>query len=268
MAKVFLYFMVLATLSANCSAANNCTNKPQSRQKRLIMFTSDRRFAFPPATVMLVTPTLSLPFGRNLPTGYGSSLTISVPFKVSFDDLGLTSPENPFGIFPDFLFARKKRDADLPGINWAGGDREMMYQVVEDSLHNLGLDGQACLLRAICEMFQTPLVNHGFVGEMLELFFSVSRAPHAEKRLGDYLKAERAGRSTGDCSAYHLTCPQSLFTAPQPLKHTEENMDHYSGTESEEGERTWNHKDMKKEDQTTTKKTTKKQRKRCVRQRS
>ncbi|MPD06626.1 hypothetical protein E2C01_102451 [Portunus trituberculatus] len=45
------------------------------------MFTSDRRFAFPPATVMLVTPTLSLPFGRNLPTGYGSSLTISVPFK-------------------------------------------------------------------------------------------------------------------------------------------------------------------------------------------
>ncbi|KAK8384169.1 hypothetical protein O3P69_009122 [Scylla paramamosain] len=234
--------------------------------------TSDRKFALPLGTVMLLTPTFSLPFGRNLPSGYGSSLTISVPFKVSFDELGLTSSENPFSIFPDFLFTRKKRDADLPGINWAGGDREMLYQVVEDSLYNLGLNGQACLLRAICEMFQVPLINHGFVGEVLELFFSVSRAPHADKRLGEYLEAERAGRSTGDCSTYHLACSHSLFTPPKPMKHTEDYMDHYAKPEeSNEGKRTWSHKNQKKEDYKANsgkKTTTKKQRRRCVRQHS
>lgn len=49
--------------------------------------------------------------------------------------------------------------------------REMMYQVVEDSLDNIGMEGKACLLRAICEMFQVPLVNHGFFGEIIEMFF-------------------------------------------------------------------------------------------------
>lgn len=50
-------------------------------------------------------------------------------------------------------------------------NREMMYQVVEDTLFNMGMNGKGCLLRAICEMFQYPLQNHGFFGEVLELFF-------------------------------------------------------------------------------------------------
>lgn len=50
-------------------------------------------------------------------------------------------------------------------------NREMMYQVVEDTLFNMGMNGKGCLLRAICEMFQFPLKNHGFFGEVLELFF-------------------------------------------------------------------------------------------------
>ncbi|KAG0726866.1 hypothetical protein GWK47_035746 [Chionoecetes opilio] len=218
MAYLPFYAALMALASTTGTATTNCTaGDPHPRHKRMIFMSSDRRFTLPPSTVLVLTPTLNLPFGRNLPLGYSSSMTISVPIKISFDDLGLTSEENPFGIFPDFFY-RRKREADLPGISWAGGDREMMYQVIEDSLHNLGMDGQACLLRAICEMFQTPLVNHGFVGEVLELFLSASRAPHADKRLGDYLAAERVGRSTGDCSGYHLMCDQSLFTSPQELK--------------------------------------------------
>lgn len=46
-----------------------------------------------------------------------------------------------------------------------------MYKVVEESLQSVGLDGKACLLRAICEMFEIPLPNHGFIGELLDLFF-------------------------------------------------------------------------------------------------
>ncbi|XP_050706834.1 uncharacterized protein LOC126992216 [Eriocheir sinensis] len=220
MARVSICLALLALLSTFSSATNNCT-AGESRRKRMIYMDSNRRLTLPPNTLLILTPTLSLPFGRNLPLGYGSSMTISVPFKIDFEQLGLTSEENPFGIFPDFFF-RRKRDADLPGINWAGGDREMMFQIIEDSLHNLGMEGQGCLLRAICEMFQAPLVNHGFVGEFLELFLSVSRSPYADKRLGEYLAAERIGRSSGDCSEYHQMCPHSLFTTSYNTKVSED----------------------------------------------
>ncbi|XP_071535368.1 uncharacterized protein [Panulirus ornatus] len=211
-----LALLSLLTNLADVAAINCTSGQAHSRKKRLIFLTSERRLTLPPATVLVLTPTLSLPFGRNLPVGYGASMTISIPFKIDFEQLGLTSVENPFGIFPTFGLFRKKREtfAPFPGVNWAGGDREMMYQVMEDSLYNVGLNGKACLLRAICEMFQIPLTNHGFFGEVLELFFSASRAPYAEKRLRDYIIAERTGRSTGDCTEYYFDCPHSLFTNP------------------------------------------------------
>ncbi|XP_045594808.1 uncharacterized protein [Procambarus clarkii] len=219
----------LASLTLVTSEANNTEHL--SRQKRLIFLTSERRLTLPPTTALILTPTLSLPLGRNLPLGYSASMTISVPFKIAFDDLGLTSEENPFGFFPSFGLFRKKREAftTLPGINWAGGDREMMYMVVEDTLDNMGMNGKACLLRAICEIFQVPLINHGFFGEVLELFFSAGRSPHSEKRLKEYTLAEKAGKTTGDCSGYHHECPHSLFTNPGELKwlEAEHYKDHY-----------------------------------------
>ncbi|KAK7065694.1 hypothetical protein SK128_020432 [Halocaridina rubra] len=107
----------------------------------------------------------------------------------------------------------------------------------------MGMDGKACLLRAICEIFQVPFTNHGFFGEVLELFLSASRAPHAEKRLKDYTRAERIGRSTGECFEYHKACPHSLFTNPGQLQWVEDeemmdeaHMDHtnYNPTNSED----------------------------------
>ncbi|XP_063605400.1 uncharacterized protein LOC134780557 [Penaeus indicus] len=187
-----------------------------SRPKRLVYFTSERRLRLPPETLLVFTPTLSLPAGRNLPIGYAASMTISIPFEIRFDDLGLTSEENPFGLWPKLGPFRKKRDSSAPlsGINWAGGDREMIYQVIEDTLSNMGMNGTACLLRTICEMFQFPLEKHGFFGEFLELLFSASRSPHAEKRLPEYTRAERVGRASGDCFEYQTHCPRSLFTNP------------------------------------------------------
>lgn len=228
-----------------------------SRVKRVIYLTSERRLTLPPETVLVLTPTLSLPFARNLPVGYGASMTISIPFKIGFDDLGLTSDENPWGIWPSFGLFRKKRDTfTYPGVNYAGGDREMMYQVVEDTLFNMGMNGKGCLLRAICEMFQYPLQNHGFFGEVLELFFSASRSPHAEKRLNEYTRAERTGRSTGDCFEYQELCPHSFFTNPGQTKwlEAEKYMDQYS----EGGNTRADDKVTKKATEESPKKTTKK----------
>ncbi|XP_064082259.1 uncharacterized protein LOC135198528 isoform X2 [Macrobrachium nipponense] len=87
-----------------------------------------------------------------------------------------------------------------------------MFQAIEDMIETIGLLGRPCVQRAICEIFQGPLRDHGFFGEVLKLFFSVSRAAYAEVRLADYLAAEKAGKETGDCSFYHQLCLHSLFS--------------------------------------------------------
>ncbi|XP_068207632.1 uncharacterized protein [Palaemon carinicauda] len=194
-----------------------------SRQKRFLYYTRERRLTFPPGSDFFFIPTLSIPFRGNNPPGYAlDALQVTVRIQLDLDDLGITSEENPFGfwkIFEDELeeeiparrkhVLTKRSDSRFPG-----GDREMLYAIVEDAIHNAGLQGKPCLLRAICEMFQYPLDNHGFFGEVLELFLSASLAPNADKRLPEYVAAERAGKTTGKCFAYHDECPYSLFTNP------------------------------------------------------
>merc|ERR1719342_219376 len=193
----------------------NMTISDSSRSKRFVYYTSENRLTLPPGALLVLTPTLQLPVYRNLPVGYGSHMTVSIPFSINFDDLGLTSEENPWALWPDFGIFRKKREAwtgPIPGVNWAGGDRELMFQVLEDALGNVGLPGKPCLLRAICEMFETPLMNHGFVGDVMELFFSVSKASQADKRLAEYLEAETLGKHHKSCSKYYSGCEHSLFS--------------------------------------------------------
>lgn len=61
----------------------------------------------------------------------GNMISLIFLTAVVFDDLGLTSEENPWGLWPDFGSVRKKRDnfTPLPGVNWAGGDRLIKHSV-------------------------------------------------------------------------------------------------------------------------------------------
>ncbi|XP_063609436.1 uncharacterized protein LOC134783497 [Penaeus indicus] len=197
---------VLVMTMASLAEALTINETDPSRQSGFLYLTPERRLVMPPGSIMVVTPTLSLPMGRNLPIGYGASMTISIPFRINFDDLGLTSEENRWGIIEGL-------DDPSPG-DLAGGEREVMYKVVEESLQSVGLDGKACLLRAMCEMFELPLPNHGFIGELLDLFFSASRAPKGKNRLEDYTKAEMRGKTGQDCTPYHEACPYSFFEDP------------------------------------------------------
>ncbi|XP_001949587.4 uncharacterized protein LOC100160747 [Acyrthosiphon pisum] len=76
---------------------------PHSRQKRLLWITTDGRLALPPGTRLTITPSLSLPFVRYPPDGFLSNMSISLPFTIDFDGLGLTDNQNPFGAFPPIL---------------------------------------------------------------------------------------------------------------------------------------------------------------------
>ena len=51
--------------------------------------------------------------------------------------------------------------------------RRMFYQMLEDYLSNLGMDGTNCLLRAICEAHELPFYSQGFAGEVLRLLLTL-----------------------------------------------------------------------------------------------
>ncbi|KYN07142.1 hypothetical protein ALC62_01897 [Cyphomyrmex costatus] len=77
-------------------------------------------------------------------------------------------------------------------------------------LSTLGMNGKACLLRAICEVQGHHLNNFGLIGEMLKLFFTANRSPFANL-LNEYVEAENRGKFHGDCWPYFKDCPKSLF---------------------------------------------------------
>lgn len=53
-----------------------------------------------------------------------------------------------------------------------GGERALLYAVLEDFLTNFGLDGHGCLLRTICEVHSKNVHRFGLIGEFMKLFFT------------------------------------------------------------------------------------------------
>ncbi|XP_025412481.1 uncharacterized protein LOC112684954 [Sipha flava] len=210
---------------------------PHSRQKRLLWITTDGRLALPPGTRLTITPSLSLPFVRYPPDGFLSNMSISLPFTIDFDALGLTDNQNPFGAFPPILARSMGRQAGVMLSDYVaslmdgrrstrsvptlpkpihsyfqGGERALLYTVVEDLLTNFGMDGRACLLRAICEVHGHKSIHKfGFIGEFLQLFLTASRSTYADL-MEDYVTAETVGKRSKECYPYFKECPKSLFT--------------------------------------------------------
>ncbi|XP_011861871.1 PREDICTED: uncharacterized protein LOC105558669 [Vollenhovia emeryi] len=230
---------------------------PHHRQKRVFWFTNDGRIALPPGTIMTITPTLALPFVRHPPYGFLSNMTISLPFTIDFDKLGLTDNENPYGALPqsfdrklksrqagmmmaDFIAAfikrrLHKRDmTEMPRNAFQGGERALLYITAEEMLTTLGMNGKACLLRAICEVQGHHLNNFGLIGEMLKLFFTASRSPFANL-LKEYVEAENRGKFHGECWPYFKDCPKSLFL-PSSNKYQKDSLH----DEEEEEDEQWN----------------------------
>ncbi|EDW72778.1 uncharacterized protein Dwil_GK17001 [Drosophila willistoni] len=96
-----------------------------------------------------------------------------------------------------------------------GGERVLLYGVVEDFLATFGMDGKACLLRTICEMHSRSLEKFGVFGEMTKLFLTVTKSPFSEL-LPEYVQAQHVGegkQAPGECFPYYKACPKSIFKA-------------------------------------------------------
>lgn len=193
---------------------------PHHREKRFLFMTNEKRIVMPPGSQLVLTPTLAMPFIRHPPEGLDANMTISTPFTISFDAMGVTDNQNPFGLLPflnpilgSTIFGKRKRsvpDPDIEPHTIKGGERAFLYEYVEDYLFTFGMDGKACLLRAICETHESPLIGYGFVGEMLEMFLTPTKSPYW-KKMTEYIAAEQTGRKEGDCWKFAKDCSRSLF---------------------------------------------------------
>lgn len=76
----------------------------------------------------------------------------------------------------DFMTISKQKQPTLPESHkhaFHGGERAILYGIVEDMLTTFGMDGKACLLRAICEVHSMRSLNRlGLFGEIAKLFFT------------------------------------------------------------------------------------------------
>ncbi|XP_025833869.1 uncharacterized protein LOC108739156, partial [Agrilus planipennis] len=169
---------------------------------------------------------------------------------VDFDKLGLTDNENPYGVISPLLarsmgsgimdilgsyistFMKRRRSKRAPpepppnaSKAFHGGERALLYIMVEDFLENFGMNGKACLLRAICEVHANPMHNYGLLGETLKLFFTASKSPYS-KVLQEYVDAENAGSGKSgpaECWPYMKDCPKSLFKPRHNYYNNDEN---------------------------------------------
>jgi hypothetical protein len=78
----------LTALIATALVPTGASDKPHSRQKRILWVTNDGRLALPPGTALVITPSLSMPFVRYPPDGFLSNMSISLPFTSTWPLLG------------------------------------------------------------------------------------------------------------------------------------------------------------------------------------
>ncbi|XP_076040770.1 uncharacterized protein LOC143025198 [Oratosquilla oratoria] len=157
--------------------AHSGLDEIHSRQKR--------SFAFPTGSTFTITPVLCIPI-------------------VSVGDLsGYLDIELPFTI-------KLPNSTQVASFGRMDDDRMGLYSVLISTLSRFGLDGKSCLLRAVCEVAESPLREDGLLGEILNIILTASYGSTSNE-LYDYVSAEYYGRSYGDCWSAYPQCPVSLF---------------------------------------------------------
>ena len=88
-----------------------------------------------------------------------------------------------------------------------------LKQIEEVLSAAIQLDGHKCLLRVICEAAHTPSHSDGLIGDAINALLLPRHVLDIIPEYGqsEYVRAQRIGQKTGDCSAFHHECPKSIF---------------------------------------------------------
>ncbi|KAM7284662.1 hypothetical protein ISCGN_001756 [Ixodes scapularis] len=99
---------------------------------------------------------------------------------------------------------RKTRDTNQ--------DRKLLFWALEHGLGKLGLDGRACVLRAVCEAADHPFREAGLFGEVLHVLLQIPESGYNGTTLKAYYEAGKVGRYEGKCHQRYASCPLSIFS--------------------------------------------------------
>ncbi|GAB0091546.1 uncharacterized protein DMENIID0001_064010 [Sergentomyia squamirostris] len=80
--------------------------------------------------------------------------------------------------------------------------RKLLYSFLKLTLDRRGIDGEQCLLRAICEVAQTSFTHNGLFGELIDLIFT----PQVDESGPEYNEARTIGLRGGNCQATFGKC--------------------------------------------------------------
>merc|ERR1719384_946808 len=86
-----------------------------------------------------------------------------------------------------------------------------------------GIPGKPCVLRAICELTETPIHHWSVFGEMITNLLRPKNGSHVT--LEEYKKAEKIGEEQGDCWSFYPECPLSIFNVIPDVYTTDDHVE-------------------------------------------
>ncbi|XP_050335291.1 uncharacterized protein LOC126762525 [Bactrocera neohumeralis] len=188
-------------------------------------------------------PVFTRQFGRSTGHVLGDYVARYLNYKSKRDLAAQSKPldkETP--VFKIKMDSENVEKLELPRLPehfkhaFHGGERVILYGVVEDLLGTFGINGKACLLRTICEVHSRKLHHLGVLGEITKLFLTATNSPFAEL-IPEYVRAQEVGegrKAPGECFPYYKECPKSIFRETQKDKYSESQTDDYDELQENE----------------------------------
>lgn len=96
------------------------------------------------------------------------------------------------------LFRNSRSIANVPDES-----RRLVYNALETTWERRGRNGYECILRAICEVAESPFGHNGLFGEVVDTIFT----PNSDFEDTDFHSARLAGLRGADCGNTYMKCP-------------------------------------------------------------
>uniref|UniRef100_A0A182NDV5 Uncharacterized protein n=1 Tax=Anopheles dirus TaxID=7168 RepID=A0A182NDV5_9DIPT len=123
---------------------------------------------------------------------------------------------------PESWFKNRALGPTVPGVGpTSDRSRRQFFDLLEQGMARWDRNGRACLLRAVCEVAETPLKHNGLIGEIIDVIFTPTPSDPLDP---DYQQAQLYGQQGSNCTEIYPSCPIghglfdniSFLTSQQP----------------------------------------------------
>uniref|UniRef100_A0A182IJS9 Uncharacterized protein n=1 Tax=Anopheles atroparvus TaxID=41427 RepID=A0A182IJS9_ANOAO len=150
------------------------------------------------------------PLPRVIVNTYNLQANYRIPATIIFP--------HPESVFKNRALAAQGQQATDGPRGPTSGDRSrrQLFEMLEQGWDRQGRAGHACLLRAVCEVAETPLKHNGLIGEIIDVIFTPSPTDELD---AEYQSAQTYGRAGFNCLQCYPDCPmgQGFFDTVSTL---------------------------------------------------